>query len=926
MGENILRPRVLDGEENILEYMTQNNQLTRYYEKAAGFEFLNDSVSKMMLQLTNKFPHMRICEVGAGTGGATKAILGSIGQNFASYVYTDISSGFFETAQVKLQGHTQKMLFKTLNIERDPAEQGFTDASFDCIVAANVLHATSNLQDTMRNVRRLLKPGGYLVMFEVINQDVMRFGAVMGGLPGWWVGKDDGRIFAPTISLAQWDDLFKETGFSGVETHTPMFDPIAIPQSIFCTMAIDDDINLLRDPLAVGSFQAEGPLILLSGPSEVMKTICKRIADSLRPFFHHVIEVESLTKLPEIPTSPHILALGDCGGSVFNDMTDNTWRSLQSLLEAPKSILWVTCGAYLDNYDAAMSLGLIRNLVYELLETSIHTLDIASEEEIDVEVIVRLMLQIATSVSLKAQGKYHQMTWTVEPELRWHDGRFEMLRVRPQLEQNARLNSIRRPILQNLSIENTQVILQPEDMGYVLIEAHGVARSEEHTKIAIKTTTSLLLSIRTTVGFVQISLGAEEKSTQTVLCLSEAHSSTIEIDPSWAIVVPSEDVIDRQFLSIVAGVFIIEELLRTIPSTGSVLCHELDPGLGSLLSRRLSERGQSCLLTSSDPEVRLRSGNWLYLHERAALHTLEKALPRDITCFLDGSSLAFAADSLAHRIRKALPPSVQVWCIDSLFSRVASPLPSTAPEDIRKILRTACDLAIELTNGVPDGAPLEVETLRALASASYSKALRPSLVDWRTEAILPISVRPISTRNDLFIGDVTYWLAGISGDLARSLADYMVAHGARHIALSSRNPREDTDWVEWHRSCGVQVSYFSRYLKTTITTILMRNADNRIVILQAMIVSKAHTRKSLTLCPAWGAWATAQWCYATGSSRECLSRTSSALRGRKFKEPSIFSGCSKRMEMSRSIGSSLFRPSWQLVESKCLLFESQRGS
>jgi hybrid polyketide synthase/nonribosomal peptide synthetase ACE1 len=69
------------------------------------------------------------------------------------------------------------------------------------LLAANALRATKPLAQALRNA---LSPGGYLVLLKVIESEprgagAMSVGAAMGGLPGWWVGREDSRRSAPTV-------------------------------------------------------------------------------------------------------------------------------------------------------------------------------------------------------------------------------------------------------------------------------------------------------------------------------------------------------------------------------------------------------------------------------------------------------------------------------------------------------------------------------------------------------------------------------------------------------------------------------------------------------------------------------------------------------------------------------------------------------
>ena len=106
---------------------------------------------------------------------------------FAEYDFTDISPGFFEPAKSLLEEWFAKLVFKTLDIEQDPSSQGFAEESIDLVIAANVLHATKNIKDTIRNTRRLLKPGGRLALIETTRLRPA-WNLVFGTLPGWWNG------------------------------------------------------------------------------------------------------------------------------------------------------------------------------------------------------------------------------------------------------------------------------------------------------------------------------------------------------------------------------------------------------------------------------------------------------------------------------------------------------------------------------------------------------------------------------------------------------------------------------------------------------------------------------------------------------------------------------------------------------------------
>lgn len=95
------------------------------------------------------------------------------------------------------------MAFKTFDMEKEPETQGFSDASYDVVVAVNVLHVSADIKASLSNVRRLLKPGGFLVTAELTSTDLLFSGMTVGTLPGWWIGAETGRPWGPLFTLGQ---------------------------------------------------------------------------------------------------------------------------------------------------------------------------------------------------------------------------------------------------------------------------------------------------------------------------------------------------------------------------------------------------------------------------------------------------------------------------------------------------------------------------------------------------------------------------------------------------------------------------------------------------------------------------------------------------------------------------------------------------
>ncbi|KAJ9481080.1 hypothetical protein VN97_g12426 [Penicillium thymicola] len=111
-------------ETTILNHLKRDNLLDRYYEDGLAFPTYTKYLARVVSQVAHTYPLLNILEIGAGTGGATKGILKQISGQFDSYTFTDISSGFFDTAKERFTSHVDKMVFKVLDIANDPIQQG----------------------------------------------------------------------------------------------------------------------------------------------------------------------------------------------------------------------------------------------------------------------------------------------------------------------------------------------------------------------------------------------------------------------------------------------------------------------------------------------------------------------------------------------------------------------------------------------------------------------------------------------------------------------------------------------------------------------------------------------------------------------------------------------------------------------------------
>ncbi|KAH8703346.1 iterative type I polyketide synthase [Talaromyces proteolyticus] len=390
MGRNIVS--VLREESDPLHLMFgQDDLMDRVYDEVVHLGDLPIHLKSYLTALGDNRTDLSVLEVGAGTGSSTAAILDVLSPDIqamkevekasriSSYSFTDISAGFFEKAKERFKHWNNIMQFRTLNAEKDPLSQGFEAGTYDLVVAGNVIHATADVRKTLKNLRMLLKPGGKILMHEGNRQDLIWSQIAFGQLPGWWLGVEPIRKWCPFLTPAQWDVVFKDSGFSGVDIEFPSSqNPDNSSQSILVGTAIraDSDKDLIDH------------IILLD--HETRHEITAGLEQSLLSL-HHVTKVTIISPndLPDIDlTSAICISLLEVQNPFLEGISECGYLGIRKLVATGGGLLWVT-GNPLVKPEFDMILGLLRTVRWE---RDLEAANLASVSIIEDEVSPTILL------------------------------------------------------------------------------------------------------------------------------------------------------------------------------------------------------------------------------------------------------------------------------------------------------------------------------------------------------------------------------------------------------------------------------------------------------------------------------------------------------------------------------------------------------
>ena len=364
-------PQIFSGETSGLQVALKDNLLTAMYVSGIGITGGYPQLIRAIDLLAHKWPSMKILEIGAGTGGATRLIQDTLEgrsqfKRFKKYCFTDITPSFFARAQDEFSDCVG-IEYKTLDIEKNPQEQGF-ETDYDLIVASQVLHATTTIAETVQNARSLLKAGGKMVLLETTNVHLVT-GLVLGTFPDYWNGVFDGRIDSPFLTKRMWQDVLTQNGFSGIDI---LLDDHADSVSMVSTIITTAVEPSMPRPLASNDV----PRVVFA-------------YGNIRPSFSFALEELAIKKgidvvhcfihdSRSIQQGARIVVLADLVSSYLKALDTKALESLKALFQKASSLVWITAGGLMNGAkpeDAVIG-GLMRAIITEMPHVKIATIDV----------------------------------------------------------------------------------------------------------------------------------------------------------------------------------------------------------------------------------------------------------------------------------------------------------------------------------------------------------------------------------------------------------------------------------------------------------------------------------------------------------------------------------------------------------------------
>ncbi|KAI9831662.1 MAG: hypothetical protein M1819_004728 [Sarea resinae] len=824
--------QILIGEVDPLAVMLEDELLYQYYSQTIPTTTLYHYTSL----LANKNPNMDILEIGGGTGGATESILEALGGNngrypkFNSYTFTDISSGFFEQAGNKFKDWQSLMEFRRLNIEEDPVDQGFAEQQYDLVVAASVLHATSNMDRTIANTRKLLKPGGRLILVEITNPLDQAF-LLFGCLPGWWTSEESYRKWGPTMSEELWAEALQRNGFGDFSLAAPdNVNPQDEMGRVFSCLAVESSPDQAV-PAATPS------LVLITdedaSPSSnaLSQAIEQRLAELAVPIRKVPLSCVAETSL----TDAFCVSIAELDRAIIRDMKPSEFAALQHLRNS-KGLLWVSEGASgtARRPDSALFHGLARTLRSENESFPLITADFAAIDRHAPgeasEQLLRLLQFILQNPEVHEDEYWFEGgSWQINrcigyPDINRvihdhiHDGvsgQEQKIEPQPFYQPGRPLKmKIKTPgLLDTLVFEDDELVAEPLGPGEAEIEVK--ASGVNFRDIMICTAQMADPNLGFDCAGVVKRIGSEVqhlKVGQRVTVWSKnTYANYVRSDAQ--VVQPIPD--DMSFavaasLPIVFAtvVYSLQHVARLLPGE-SILIHAAAGGVGQAAIMLAQLIGADVFVTVGTPEKRDLVRREFNIPENRIFSSRDLDFARQIKELTGGHGVDVVLNSLAGEALSA------TWECIAPFGRFVEmgkkDILDNRRLDMAPFIRNVTFASIDLNMIRWDAPRLAGQLLKEAMDMLHAKKMRPIpcvttftysqieeafrfmmagkhvgkvVIVPHEDDIVPAHPRAIGPLT--LAGDGSYLLAGFGG-LGRSVARWMASRGAKNLILASRS-------------------------------------------------------------------------------------------------------------------------------------------
>ncbi|KAL8737325.1 MAG: hypothetical protein Q9181_001781 [Wetmoreana brouardii] len=858
---------ILCGKQPPLELMMENRLLYKYYKNMLKIDRSFEHTAALLKQLVHKNPRARILEIGAGTGGGTRYMLPTLGTTATGgplaslYHFTDVSAAFFAAASEEFSEWADLLQFDKLDIETDPASQGFEIGGYDIVIACQVLHATQSMANTMVNVRKLMKPGGTLLLVETTKDQVdVQF--VFGLLPGWWLSEEKERHSSPSLSIPFWHQILQGAGFTGVdlELHDCESEDMYSMSTIMST-------SLPTQPPRLPP--GEDVVIVTSNRNPPQQGWLDSLLDSYRgrvpgkslPTLHNLE-----TASTEVYAGKICICIAEAAAQpLLHNLDPVEWEGIKAMATACKGLLWITRGGLdtCEKPESGLAAGFLRTLRNEYVGRRFLALDLDPTTPVWSDLCIPAIVQVLETCFGDLNSSIVDDPSPKEFEYMERNGSLLVPRFFKDIDRNKAIfpDQIDYSAPENISIEPFQQSARPISLqvgvpgmldtlvfadderpcchsdalaaDIIEIDPRAFGVNSRDVMVAMGQVEERLMGLECAGTITKVGVRAASQGFvigDPVMCLlSGPFSNRVYVEWTKVVAIPADLSFEEAAsipLAFTTAYYSLNEVAR-LKRGQSVLIHAAAGGVGQAAIVLAQYVGATVFTTVGSPEKRsLLTDNYGVVAEHI-FSSRDTSFAQGVLAATDGRGVDVILNSLAGSLMQAsfnlLAPFghfIEIGKSDvernsSLEMRTFARHASFSSVDMLAMLRlrgddVSCMLAevarLAVNKVVRPIKPLTVypisevtKAFQLLQAGKHSGKVVLSISPEESVALLP--QRP----NVRLSANASYLLVG---DIVQSIAIWMIEHGAKNLILLSDSAVEVdsmTGFAEQIQQAGCRV-------------------------------------------------------------------------------------------------------------------------
>ncbi|KAI2689896.1 hypothetical protein CBS147355_347 [Penicillium roqueforti] len=331
-------------------------------------DFCVSVVQDLLGLYSYKSPQSKILEISNGSFQTTRMILDALtagtDRGFSDYdmATLELQEARATTDEDALKDYDGRVHFKTYTPSEFPEDQGFSPETYDLIILSSALCITGDVEQILKNVRTLLKPGGKCLIFGHSIQD-SAIQVILRLMPQW----------KGVTSLESWKGPLERAGL----------DPCALQ----VVQGLDAEsyrgeviLASILPPEVAKELPSSRQIMLVYSTAAPPESWVQSLRATLHQHGSYSLSVHSLEEAVNVESGVCVF-LDDLVSPLLHNLTQDQFNALRHLLGFSQGSLWVSRGAQAITEEpwGALRQGLLRTLRCENTAKRYVSLDLAPE-------------------------------------------------------------------------------------------------------------------------------------------------------------------------------------------------------------------------------------------------------------------------------------------------------------------------------------------------------------------------------------------------------------------------------------------------------------------------------------------------------------------------------------------------------------------